>query len=64
MTSYEDEPEGTLDGTRFTWVVLCPRVAFDSDLDDEQVGLLHRRAHERCFIANSVNCPVEVEPRE
>ena len=63
VTSYEDEPEGTLDGTRFTRVVLRPRVAFDGDVDDEQVESLHHRAHERCFIANTVNCPVEVEPR-
>lgn len=63
MTSYEDDPEGTMDGIRFTRVVLRPRVAFDRDLDDEQVDSLHHRAHERCFIANSVNCPVEVEPR-
>lgn len=64
VTSYEDEPEGTMDGTRFTRVVLRPRVAFDRDLDDKQVDSLHHRAHERCFIANSVSCPVEVEPRE
>lgn len=63
VTSYEDDPEGTMDGIRFTRVVLRPRVAFDRDLDDKQVDSLHRRAHERCFIANSVNCPVEVEPR-
>ncbi len=63
VTSYEDEPEGTLDGTRFTRVVLRPRVAFEGDVDDEQVESLHNRARERCFIANTVNCPVEVEPR-
>lgn len=64
VTSYEDEPEGTLDGTRFTRVVLRPQVAFDSALSDEQVESLHHRAHERCFIANSVSCPVAIEPRE
>lgn len=64
VTSYEDEPEGTLDGTRFTRVVLRPRVAFDPAPDDKQVESLHHRAHERCFIANSVSCPVEVEPQE
>jgi organic hydroperoxide reductase OsmC/OhrA len=63
VTSYEDEPEGTMDGTRFTRVVLHPRVAFDDDLDRAQVDSLHRRAHERCFIANSVNCTVEIQPR-
>lgn len=63
VTSYEDEPEGTMDGTKFTRVVLHPRVAFDCDPGEEQVRSLHRRAHERCFIANSVSCPVDVEPR-
>lgn len=61
VTSYEDDPEGTMDGTRFTRVVLRPRIAFDPDLGDRQVDSLHRRAHERCFIASSVSCPVEVE---
>lgn len=64
VTSYEDDPEGTLDGSRFTRVVLRPRVAFDRDLDRQQVESLHHRAHERCFIANSVSCPVEVEPQD
>jgi organic hydroperoxide reductase OsmC/OhrA len=63
VASYEDEAEGTMDGTRFTRVVLRPRVAFASAIDAEQVESLHHRAHERCFISNSVNCPVEVEPR-
>jgi organic hydroperoxide reductase OsmC/OhrA len=63
VASYEDEPEGTMDGTRFTRVVLRPRVAFDGDLDRAQLRALHHRAHERCFIANSVSCPVDVEPR-
>jgi organic hydroperoxide reductase OsmC/OhrA len=64
VTAYEDDPEGTMDATRFTHVVLRPRVAFDCDLDDEQIDSLHHRAHERCFIANSVSCPVEVEARK
>lgn len=63
VNSYEDEPEGTLNGTRFTRVVLRPRVTFDGDIDGERVESLHHRAHERCFIANSVSCAVEVEPR-
>jgi len=62
VTSYEDAPEGTMDGTRFTHVVLRPRVAFDRELDEGQIEALHHRAHERCFIANSVGCLVEVAP--
>jgi organic hydroperoxide reductase OsmC/OhrA len=61
VTSYEDEAEGTMDGTRFTRVVLRPRVVFEGEVDRETIDELHHEAHERCFIANSVNCPVEVE---
>jgi organic hydroperoxide reductase OsmC/OhrA len=64
VTSYEDQPEGMMDGSRFTRVVLRPQVAFDCDLEEEQLRSLHRRAHEHCFIANSVNFPVDVEPRD
>ena len=28
----------------------------------EQLADLHHRSHEDCFIANSVNCEVNVEP--
>ena len=61
VTTYEDAAEGTMDGTRFTRVTLRPRVAFDGEVDADTVADLHERAHERCFIANSVSCPVEVE---
>jgi organic hydroperoxide reductase OsmC/OhrA len=63
VTSYEDSPEGTMDGTQFTGVVLRPRVVFDRDPADEQIESLHHRAHEHCFIANSVSCLVTVEPQ-
>ena len=63
VASYEDEAEGEMDGKRFTRVVLRPRVAFDREIDAERVESLHHRAHERCFVANSVSCTVEVESR-
>ena len=63
VTSYEDEAEGTLDGGRFSRVVLRPRVELEGEVDPEAIAAIHRRAHEACFIANSVTCPVEVEPR-
>jgi organic hydroperoxide reductase OsmC/OhrA len=62
VAAYEDEAEGTLDGTRFVRVLLRPRVAFDAEVDAETVASLHHRAHERCFISNSVNCSVEIKP--
>jgi organic hydroperoxide reductase OsmC/OhrA len=63
VTSYEDNAEGTLGGSRFTRVTLRPRIAFDGSVKDDLVSSLHHRAHDRCFIANSVNCPVQVEPQ-
>jgi organic hydroperoxide reductase OsmC/OhrA len=63
VASYSDDAEGTMDGVRFTRVVLRPAVAFGSDPGPELVSELHARAHAACFIANSLNCPVEVEPR-
>ena len=63
VTSYEDEAEGQMDGRCFTRVVLRPKVIFDREADAERVDSLHHRAHERCFISSSVNCPVEIEPR-
>jgi len=62
VISYQDRAEGTMDGRRFTHVALRPRVQFEGEVDAETVAELHRRAHEACFIANSVSCPVEVEP--
>jgi organic hydroperoxide reductase OsmC/OhrA len=63
VSSYEDEAEGTLEGKRFTAAVLRPRVGWEDEAPDtETVADLHRRAHEACFIANSVSFPVEVEP--
>jgi organic hydroperoxide reductase OsmC/OhrA len=61
VTSYEDRADGEMDGTRFTHVTLRPRVEFEAEVDEGTVARLHEAAHERCFIANTVNCPVEVE---
>jgi organic hydroperoxide reductase OsmC/OhrA len=62
LASYEDEAEGTLDGHRITGAVLRPRVGWAGPAPDEDtVAGLHHRAHELCFISNSVNFPVEVE---
>jgi organic hydroperoxide reductase OsmC/OhrA len=61
VTSYSDSPEGEMDDGCFTRVVLRPRVEFESDPGDEVVRRLHDAAHDRCYIANSVNFPVVVE---
>jgi organic hydroperoxide reductase OsmC/OhrA len=63
VVSYEDEAEGVMDGRRFVRVVLRPAIEFERAPVTELLSQLHERAHEACFIANSLNCPVEVEPR-
>jgi organic hydroperoxide reductase OsmC/OhrA len=63
VTSYEDAAEGEMDARRFLRVVLRPAIEFEDEPDAGVLRDLHDRAHEACFIANSLNCPVEVEPR-
>ncbi len=65
VTGYTDEASGVLavapDGSgRIREVVLRPRVEFAAPPPDPVA--LHAEAHRLCFIANSVNFPVRVEP--
>jgi organic hydroperoxide reductase OsmC/OhrA len=63
VASYEDDAEGVLDGKRFTEATLRPTVRWAGEPPDpDAIEELHRRSHELCFIANSVEFPVEVEP--
>jgi organic hydroperoxide reductase OsmC/OhrA len=66
---YEDEAIGTVEPDArgrqaITSVTLHPRVEFHgSDPDPAIVQRLHHRAHELCYIANSVTSEVMVRPR-
>jgi organic hydroperoxide reductase OsmC/OhrA len=63
VASYEDDADGVLDGKRFTSVTLRPLVRWvDDPPAPDAIEALHHRAHQLCFIANSVDFPVEVEP--
>lgn len=74
VVDYRDSASGTMrieaaGQGQFTEVVLRPRVtlrdgtaADGSPVDDALLAGLHRRAHEHCFIARSVNFPVRHEP--
>ena len=67
VTAYTDRAEGVLevgrDGAgRFKSVVLRPTVTVAAGSDVGKARALHQPAHEKCFIANSVNFPVECEP--
>jgi organic hydroperoxide reductase OsmC/OhrA len=63
VASYEDDAEGVLDGKRFSSATLRPTVRWAGDPPaPDAIETLHHRAHELCFIANSVEFPVGVEP--
>lgn len=66
VISYEDDASGTMSrfegGFHFTDVLLKPKVTIAGGSDSEKAMALHAKAHEECFIANSVNFPVRHEP--
>src|SRR5262249_7064633 len=67
VTAYQDAAEGTMleeaDGSgRFTEVTLRPRATLQAGSDPALARSLHQAAHEKCFVANSVNFPIRVEP--
>jgi organic hydroperoxide reductase OsmC/OhrA len=63
VESYVDEAVGVLDKTWISRVTLRPIVAFSGKTPTEaEHAALHERAHEKCFIANSVKTEVIVEP--
>ena len=69
VTSYDDEAEGEMergaDGkTRITRITLRPRIVYgDVAPTDEMLDDLHHKAHEACFIANSITSEIVIEPR-
>jgi organic hydroperoxide reductase OsmC/OhrA len=67
VTDYVDEPSATMvlnsDGSgQFQRVVLRPSVTITDPDDRSRAMELHSRAHDMCFIARSVNFPVDCEP--
>jgi organic hydroperoxide reductase OsmC/OhrA len=67
VTAYVDHAEGFMeelaDGSgHFQRVILRPKVIVTPGSDIARARSLHEEAHAKCFIANSVNFPVEHEP--
>ncbi|WP_430461254.1 OsmC family protein [Thalassolituus sp. LLYu03] len=70
VASYEDTAAAEIaqrDDGKF-WVpviTLSPKAVFEGDKqpDEEAVRVMHEKAHQHCFIANSVASQVVVEPR-
>jgi organic hydroperoxide reductase OsmC/OhrA len=67
VLAYRDAVTGTMletadGGGHFSRVVLRPHVTVRTEDDVDLARHLHGTAHAKCFIANSVNFPVEHEP--
>jgi organic hydroperoxide reductase OsmC/OhrA len=67
---YEDDAEGHMGRDAqgrivMTSVTLRPHCRFGGERQPtpEQVHELHHRAHDECFLANSVRCEIRCEPR-
>jgi organic hydroperoxide reductase OsmC/OhrA len=66
VTNYTDHATATMlqlptGGGHFAEVTLHPVVTITDNSKKEQAIALHKKAHEKCFIANSVNFPVKCE---
>jgi organic hydroperoxide reductase OsmC/OhrA len=64
VVSYRDEAEGFMaedesGGGHFVRVTLRPQVAICSGQDKHKALELHKEAHAKCFIANSVNFTID-----
>lgn len=66
VVSYRDRAWGKMceqdKGGRFTEVILKPEVVISADSDLQKAKQLHEKAHQHCFIANSVNFPIACQP--
>lgn len=65
VRGYTDAAEGEMTeradgGGAFTRIRLRPRVTISAG-DPAVAQSLHGEAHHLCFIANSLNCPIEIE---
>lgn len=69
VDDYRDEVQGTLARDEqgrlaITEVLLRPQVVFSGDRQPgvDELHDLHHAAHDACFLANSVRCPIRCEP--
>jgi organic hydroperoxide reductase OsmC/OhrA len=67
VVSYVDEAEAVMPEDdkpmRITEIVLRPRIVIAGEADEERVRHLVERAHEACFIANSLRSDITIEPQ-
>lgn len=67
VTSYIDKAEGVMvedqsGSGRFTEVILKPSISLANMNMMDQANVLHTKANQLCFIANSCNFPIKHQP--
>ncbi|MDP1724703.1 MAG: OsmC family protein [Alphaproteobacteria bacterium] len=66
VIDYKDEPEGILElqgsNGRFTEITLTPKITILEEDKIEEAKHLQEKAHQKCYIANSVNFDVKLNP--
>ena len=66
VVAYDDEASALMPEderpVRITEVTLRPSITVDGEASEERVRKLVESAHEHCFIANTLNCSMTVEP--
>lgn len=68
VTSYADVPKGEMTEDeksgvgQFTKILLQPTIKVEDKTMLEKAASLHSKAHKMCFIANSLNFPVQLKP--
>jgi organic hydroperoxide reductase OsmC/OhrA len=67
VVEYEDEASALMpmdeQPTRVTEISLQPRIVVSGEGSEERVRKLMRTAHEHCYVANSLNCAIEIDPQ-
>lgn len=68
VADYQDQAEGVMvqnasGGGAFESITLRPQVTIALGCDTQLAVQLHEQANQLCFIANSVNCPVDHQPK-
>lgn len=67
VSAYTDQPLANLnvDGAgngQFTKAILRPHIVIQESEKVETARALHHEAHQKCFVARSINFPVSIEP--
>jgi organic hydroperoxide reductase OsmC/OhrA len=66
VVAYDDDASALMpedeEPVRISDITLRPRITVDGDASEERVRKLVDTAHDYCFIANTLNCSMTVEP--